>query len=488
MSKSSELTNQTTEHGLINLGEEQIEQAAEVVEKTSDWFVTFFENFFAGLTVDNILFQIAVVVLSVLAGVFLGGRFATNLKRRQDSLQEEKGFVARFRHLYLGLIANVSFSLVAGLCATLLAFALTLFGYPAKTLIVCRIAYNLFFAYALLCLLLAFFQLIIGRNVITQAFQRGVSILFWIFAALQFFGVLDHWIAFLDNTLIPMGESGMSVWRLLMAMVTVLLTLGIANWISEMVEALVVETENIAENLKMVLKRLIRVFFMVIAIIVGLSTVGIDLTILSVFGGAVGVGLGFGLQKIASNYVSGFIILLDKSVKIGDMVNVDGFTGKVTEINTRFTVVRSTDGIENIVPNENFVTNTVQNYSYQEQATIQTLVVSIAYEADIRKAMKIMLEEGMKDRPRIVKGRKGWVTIDCLAASSIDLKLGFWVEDAVNGVGGLRTQITLDIIDRFNAEGIVIPYSILEVNLHTQEPVKFELQDGELVSKREIRK
>ena len=212
------------------------------------------------------------------------------------------------------------------------------------------------------------------------------------------------------------------------------------------------------------------------------TTVGIDLTILSVFGGAVGVGLGFGLQKIASNYISGFIILLDKSIKIGDLVTVGGFKGRVTEINTRFTVVRNNDGVENIVPNESFVTSAVLNHSYTESTSVQYIDISVAYDADVERALAIMLEEGMRARPRIDTGRRGWAYLDTFGDSGINLRLGFWVKDPVNGVAGLKTAISLAILKRFAEEGIEVPYNQLEVNLRKVDvgeiPVRMKVQSS----------
>ena len=138
-------------------------------------------------------------------------------------------------------------------------------------------------------------------------FQAGVPLE----TVLQFFGILTDIIQYLDTTVIPIGGGSMTVWKLLVAIVSVLLTLGVANWLASLVNQMVEGLENMSENIKVVLKRVVTVIFMVLAVIIALGTVGIDLTILSVFGGAVGVGLGFGLQKIASNYISGFIILLD---------------------------------------------------------------------------------------------------------------------------------------------------------------------------------
>ena len=295
-------------------------------------------------------------------------------------------------------------------------------------------------------------------------------------------GILTDIIQYLDTTVIPIGGGSMTVWKLLVAIVSVLLTLGVANWLASLVNQMVEGLENMSENIKVVLKRVVTVIFMVLAVIIALGTVGIDLTILSVFGGAVGVGLGFGLQKIASNYISGFIILLDKSIKIGDLVTVGGFKGRVTEINTRFTVVRNNDGVENIVPNESFVTSAVLNHSYTESTSVQYIDISVAYDADVERALAIMLEEGMRARPRIDTGRRGWAYLDTFGDSGINLRLGFWVKDPVNGVAGLKTAISLAILKRFAEEGIEVPYNQLEVNLRKVDvgeiPVRMKVQSS----------
>ena len=321
--------------------------------------------------------------------------------------------------------------------------------YPANSLVICRIFYNLFYAYSLLSIVICFLQATVGKHIITPSLRKSVSTIFWCLAVLQFFGVLGELVNILDATKIPIGKGDMTLWKLLIAAFSVLLTLGVANWLSTIVAQFIDGAESLSANQKVVLTRVFSILLMVLAVIIGLGTVGIDLTILSVFGGALGVGLGFGLQKIASNYISGFIILLDKSIKIGDLVQVGTFRGKVTEINTRFTVVRSADGIENIVPNETFVTTAVQNLSYSDGAVIQYVDISVAYGADVERALQIMLEEASRERPRIVKGRKGWAYVDSYADSGINLKLGFWLADPVNGASAIKTDIGLAVYRRF---------------------------------------
>ena len=435
--------------------------AKDVIASTAERFTSVIEGLLQHLSLENVLMQIAAVFVSMAIGYVISRRINT---------------LVAFTH-------NVSFSFISGSLLALIVYCIVkIFEFAPQSMVIARVCYNILYAFALLSLLMAFLQGGIGLRMITPGVRRIVTIIFWVMAVLQFFGILTDIIQYLDTTVIPIGGGSMTVWKLLVAIVSVLLTLGVANWLASLINQMVEGLENMSENIKVVLKRVVTVIFMVLAVIIALGTVGIDLTILSVFGGAVGVGLGFGLQKIASNYISGFIILLDKSIKIGDLVTVGGFKGRVTEINTRFTVVRNNDGVENIVPNESFVTSAVLNHSYTESTSVQYIDISVAYDADVERALAIMLEEGMRARPRIDTGRRGWAYLDTFGDSGINLRLGFWVKDPVNGVAGLKTAISLAILKRFAEEGIEVPYNQLEVNLRKVDvgeiPVRMKVQSS----------
>lgn len=439
--------------------------AAEAVVDTTHWFIRFFQNLTEGITAQNLIMQVTAVVLAFVLGIVLSRRATAWLEARRPG-RHETGVMNHLKHLAFGLLENVSFGLIAGsilaLCSWLMVVVI---GEPARTLVLCRIFYSIFYAFSVLSIVLAFLQASIGAAIISRGFQRSVTVVFWCLAVLQFFGILSDLVAILDSTSIPIGKGDMTLWKLIMAVFSVLLTLAVGNWISGIINQFIRGAGNLTPNLKVVLARIVSVACIVLAVIIGLGTVGIDLTILSVFGGALGVGLGFGLQKIASNYVSGFIILLDKSIKIGDLVTVGGFRGKVVEINTRFTVVRSADGIESIVPNESFVTTAVLNHSYTDQATTAYVEISVAYDADVDRALQIMVEEAGRERPRIARGRKAWACVDSFGDSGINLKAAFWVADPVNGTAGLKTQIALAIYRRLVEEKIEVPYNRLEVTL-----------------------
>lgn len=433
------------------------------------------------LSWENVVLQLALIAGAMLLG-WMASRAVNKRVEQIPAPERNRRYVRHLRNIFVEFIENISFSFISGsLLALGCYFMVMSLGYAANTLILCRVAYNVLFAFALLSLILALIQEIMGEHVISNGMRRTVVILFWILVVLQFFGVLGEVVRFMESTKIPFGGENVTVWTCFVAVLTVILTLGVANWLSGIADALISSSSNLSPNLRLAVSRVVRIVLFVVAVIIGLSSVGIDLTVLSVFGGALGVGLGFGLQKIASNYVSGFIILLERSVKIGDLVEVGGFKGRVTQINTRFTVVRNNDGIENIVPNETFVTSSVLNHSFTEEASVQYVSISVAYGADVKRALAIMLEEGMRERPRIVKGRRGWAYLDSFGDSGINLKLGFWVKDPVNGVAGLKTEIATTILERFNAEGIEVPFNQLEINIRKADvgeiPVKVSKQD-----------
>ena len=192
---------------------------------------------------------------------------------------------------------------------------------------------------------------------------------------------------------------------------------------------------------------------------------------MSVFGGAIGVGLGFGLQKIASNYISGFIILFDHSVKIGDTVEVGGFNGKITQIKTRYSVLRNFSGEEMIIPNETFVTQNVKNFTFTDRASVATVETSIGYDCDVNRALAILVDIAKK-QARILETPQPWAVVSGFGNDGINLKLSFWVKDPENGTSVLRSTIMKEILERFNQENISIPYTIRDVTLRGELKIK----------------
>ncbi len=286
---------------------------------------------------------------------------------------------------------------------------------------------------------------------------RFIAAAVWIGFALYVAGLLPDLLKFLDGLGFSVGKQRISLLLILQGVLSVLATLLIALWLGRFVEARAMAATDLDINLRVMISKLAQALLVFVAILVALPAVGIDLTVLSVFGGALGVGLGFGLQKIASNYISGFIILMDRSVSLGDLVTIDNHTGQLTKMTARYVVVRSLGGVESIIPNDTLITSTVVNQSYTDKRVRQGVPVQVGYDSDLELAMRLM-EEAAARQTRILTDPAPKAVILRLADSGVDLELGFWVEDPQTGTVRLRSDLQLDIWRAFREHHIEIPY------------------------------
>ena len=296
------------------------------------------------------------------------------------------------------------------------------------------------------------------------SFERWIALLIWIAVALHLTGVLGDVSAALESVRLPVGRSAISLWDLLIGAVSVVVTVLAALWLGSTVESRLMHAETLTANSRVVLVRVLKALLLVIAVLVALSLVGIDLTVLSVFGGALGVGLGLGLQRIASNYVSGFIILLDRSLSIGDMITVDKYYGRVAQINTRYTVIKALDGTETILPNEMLVSTPVVNHSLSNREVRIVVKVAVAYAADLDRALEI-LGECARSQPRVLSKPEPGAFVTALGADGVELEVGFWIRDPEEGTLAVRSEISREVLRRFAAEGIQIPFPQREVRI-----------------------
>ncbi len=309
---------------------------------------------------------------------------------------------------------------------------------------------------------------VLRRNFTTSTwlanFERGFALLVWGGVALHITGLLPQLIAFLEEVSFPVGKQQINLWLLIQGIATLIIALLIALWLGDLVESRLARAEGMDRNLRVVFSRIAKAVLVLLAILIGLPLVGIDLTTLSVFGGALGVGLGLGLQKIASNYVSGFIILLDRSIRIGNVIAVGSDRGQVTKITTRYTVLSSVTGIEALVPNEVLVGSVVLNESYSDRQVRVPMRVQVAYSSDLERAMAI-LAEAARSQPRVLADPPPKAFVVEFADSGITLELGFWIRDPEDGSLSLRSEINLTIWREFKAAGIEIPSPQREVRL-----------------------
>jgi small-conductance mechanosensitive channel len=295
-------------------------------------------------------------------------------------------------------------------------------------------------------------------------FEVGIALTTWIIVALHVTGLLDGLIDHLDAVRFPVGKPPLTLWDILAGVVSVILTVLAALWAGSVVEARLMAAKSLAPNSRVVLARLVKAVLTLLAVLLALSLAGIDLTVLSVFGGALGVGLGLGLQRIASNYVSGFIILLDRSLSIGDMITVDKFYGAVSQINARYTVMRALDGTETIVPNEMLVSTPVINHSYSDKSVQVVVKLSIAYSADVDRALEILVEAATA-QSRVLADPPPTAFITGFGADGVDMQVGFWIRDPEAGSLPIRSEIARSVLKRFHAEGIEIPAPQREVRI-----------------------
>jgi len=287
--------------------------------------------------------------------------------------------------------------------------------------------------------------------------ERSISWLAWIAVVLWVTGVLPIVLDAMDDVSWKVGASRMSLRNVVEGSLTAGLVMVLALWISAAIEKKLLHGTGNTLSLRMMAANIVRAGLLFVGLLVALSAVGIDLTALSVLGGAIGVGVGFGLQKIAANYVSGFVVLAERSLRIGDMVKVDGFEGRISDIRTRYTVIRALNGRESLVPNEMLITQRVENSSLADPKVAINTIVQVAYGTDVR-ALQPKIVEAVLKVPRVLEQPRPGVELAEFAPDGINLSIGFWIGDPENGQGGARSAVNLAVLDLLNAEGIQIPF------------------------------
>lgn len=297
-------------------------------------------------------------------------------------------------------------------------------------------------------------------NQAIKTWERLIAWIIWIGLALHITGLLPRILGALDAVSFDTGTHHFSLLLLLEAVTLIFIAVIAALWFAKLIEARLMGVHGMDLNLRLALIKATRTLLLIAGVLVSLPAVGIDITVLSVFGGAFAVGLGFGLQKIASNYISGFIILLDRSIRPGDMLTVDNRYGEVSHINTRYTLLKALDGTEIIIPNETLITSTVVNHSLTKRDIRLAVPIQISYDSPLNQAMEILVEIAA-GHPRVLLSNhreKPRVLIKAFGESGIDLELGVWISDPEDGQANLRSELYMEIWEKFRDAKIEIPY------------------------------
>jgi small-conductance mechanosensitive channel len=291
-----------------------------------------------------------------------------------------------------------------------------------------------------------------------RALEQTLSWVAWVAMVMWVSGLLPMVLNELDQISWKVGGSQLSVRNILEGIISASAVLIITLWISSGIEArLLRSATGDALSLRKAVSNATRALLLFLGLILALSIVGIDLTALSVLGGAVGVGIGFGLQKLAANYVSGFVILAERSLRIGDHVRVDGFEGMVTEINARYTVVHSQTGRESIVPNEMLVSSRVENLSLADSVVYQSTKVQVGYDSDVAQVIALLTQAALA-QPRVLRDPEPSVQLSEFAPDGLEFTVVYWINDLQNGQGNLRSDINMAILALLRQNHIDIPY------------------------------
>lgn len=400
------------------------------------------------------LWQITVVVLSI--GLALAINGALRRKVMQSALDNWK--------LAIGGVNKIIFPISTLIFIHIGKFILDFWQHTSML----HLASVLFLAMAVIRLLVYGVRYILAPGGFLKTLENSLAAFIWVVFALYISGLLPEIIDGMEAMAFTVGRSKLNLLVILQALFTIFITLFLTLSFSRALENRLMRNEHININMRVVISKVIRIVAILIALLIGLSAVGLDITVLSVFGGALGVGLGFGLQRIASNYVSGFILLLDKSMKIGDIITVDDkHYGEIADLRTRYLVLKKLDGTEVIIPNETLVVNPVINHSYVDRKARVVVEVQVAYGSHLEKVLALLVAIA-KQHDRVLQDPEPSALITGFADSGINMSLTVWIDDPEKGQQSLKSELYLAIWKQFKTEGVEIPYPQRELRILNQ--------------------
>jgi small-conductance mechanosensitive channel len=429
-------------------------------------FHSLLQNLIANAQEIIVLWQIAVV----LASLGLAWLLQRQLGKRMASRVKAGATLD---------VLNISARSMSRLMFPLFALVLVVAGKWALshwyTTHLLNVTIPLLFALALIRVTVYALRRVFSSQEWLHPWERFIGWAVWIGLALYITGLLPEILALLDDISFHVGKHRLSVLLIMQGILAFTASMLLALWLASSLETRIMEATALDINQRVILSKISRTVLILVGVLIALPMIGVDITLLSVFGGALGVGLGLGLQKIASNYISGFIILLDRSLHIGDVVSVDNHKGEVTSLTTRYVVLKSDDGTEALIPNDTFVTSAVISQTYSNRRTRLILPFRVSYTSPVELALNIMLDAAKK-RPQILTDPEPVVFLKEFVDSGINLELIIWVEDPEGGVLQLRSNLNLEIWSEFQKNGIEMPFPQREVRL--LRPVKQENGEG----------
>ncbi len=408
------------------------------------------EEFIVHAEVASLLWQIGALVLILLLAWWL------------DTLIRKKLLIAQpHQNVAMKSVKRITFPVLSLLGVLLVRTIYVQTGLPVTLF---KLAIPLLLSMVFIRLIVYLLRNVFPNSAGLKSWERSIAIIAWLAVALHVTGLLGAVLAALSDLSFNLGHGSVSVLLILQGLVSIIATVLLALWMGRFFETRIMGMEEMDTSSRVLLTKVVRATLLVVSVLVALSTVGIDIRVLSVFGGALGVGLGFGLQRIASNYICGFILLLDKSIRLGDVITLDTRYGTVSRLTGRYMVIKGQDGAEALIPNETAITSTLVNHSFSDRNIRIKIGVQIAYSSPLEAAMQI-LTDAAAVQSRVLTDPPPVVNLLEFADNGISLELQVWIGDPELSQANLRSDINLTIWREFQRAGIEIPFPQREVRL-----------------------
>ncbi len=395
--------------------------------------------------------------LAVILVIFVIAALLNSMLQRRLSQDHSSGL----RHMAVRSSQRIFFPSVLAMALLVAAESFDMYKLPAQVL---KFLLPIVFALAIIRLSLYVLRKVFLSSPLVKAMEPMLATGIWFVVVLHLTGLLEPLHQLLDKLAITLGTTRISLWMTLQFVLVVLLAFTVALWLSSLANQRLKQIQHFSPSMQVGFGKFTKVFLLTIAFLIALSAVGINLSSLAIFGGALGVGLGFGLQKITSNFISGFILVMDRSVKPGDNITVGENFGWVEQMNSRYVVLRNRQGIDTLIPNENLITGEVINWSYADPNVRLEIDVQISYQDDPEQAMQLMLDCAFASA-RVLHTPEPSVRLLQFADSGMKLQLRVWIADMENGSGSVRSEINLAIWRSFKANGVTMPFPQREITI-----------------------
>ncbi|MEQ8861668.1 MAG: mechanosensitive ion channel [Pseudomonadales bacterium] len=396
----------------------------------------------------DILLQLAIVAVAYGVALVLSWKLEPPFEERARAIKGNPGLL----RLVIALLRRLEWVfLVAFLGVALLI--LRAIGWPENTGL----------SYTALLLVLAWLVIsVLSHTVRSRALSRLIAIVVWSYVALLVLGIASEAAALLDDAGFTVGNIRISLLLVIKTVVVLSTLLWIAFGLGNFLDNRIQRSDELTPSMRVLIGKVLKITLVVLATMIALSGLGLDLTMFTVFSGAVGVGVGFGLQKVVSNFISGIIILLDRSIKPGDTISLGETFGWIRELRARFVSVVTRDGREYLIPNEDFITREVINWSFSDELVRLDVPFGVSYNSDPHQVSALAIEAA-STVDRVVSGRNPVCWLTGFGDSSLDFLLRFWIRDPQNGLTNVRGQVLLAVWDAFKEHGVNIPYPHREI-------------------------